>query len=338
MDTSAKRKHDASNGSRGPPHKRSRGGGAGKWQTPHHKARIEAMKGRSLEVGDTGVWVTCVRHKEMQAIDEMVAIFHEYGDKLYGIKSQESGEAVDEEEVEDIESSIKNELEGMTPANKPKHAAFEPMRTNLDCLLFMKTREPVDPIHVVREICKDAAATTSKTQWRSRFINKFTPITYTGKATEKGVDEVAKRVLRDHFQLKGDEGDQAPGKEGAAYSYAIRPSFRAHNTLKRTDVITQVAELIAPEHKVNLTTPDKVILIDIYQTFCGMSVVNGDWDAMKRYNLHELYLSAAKSEDNPEEAKGEPLEKLQETAEETPKEKTQEEPQEDPAGTEDATT
>ena len=66
-------------------------------------------------------------------------------------------------------------------------------------------------------------------------------------------------------------------------------------------------------HKVDLTTPDKVILVEIYtvcllcplllsrwrsafrmlthnlQAVCGISVVGGDWESHKRYNLAELY-------------------------------------------------
>ena len=30
------------------------------------------------------------------------------------------------------------------------------------------------------------------------------------------------------------------------------------------------------------------------QTFCGMSVVDGDWEAMKRFNVYELYEAALK--------------------------------------------
>lgn len=75
-------------------------------------------------------------------------------------------------------------------------------------------------------------------------------------------------------------------------------------------MINTVAGLINNDrHKVNLTSPDKVILIDIYQvstevqspsmtpertsnspqSVCGMSVVDGGWDELKRYNLTELY-------------------------------------------------
>ncbi|KAI1495657.1 hypothetical protein F5X99DRAFT_114396 [Biscogniauxia marginata] len=316
MDSSSKRKHDSSSGrTEGPKFKKRQGTAAGKWKTPHYRAKLEAMKGRHLEVGDMGIWTTCQRHKEQKAVDELVSICEEYGEKLYGIKPGGASEVADEGGDEgDIEASIKNEIEALKPANKPKDALFEPMRMNLDCLLFMRTRPPVDPIALVHEICKDASKAT---KWRSRFINKFTPITLTGKATEKGVEEVAREVLRKHFRLAGDEKDEDTGSEGEAYSYAIRPSFRAHNALKRDDVIKQVAGLIGPRHKVNLSTPDKVILIDIFQTFCGMSVVDGDWNALKKYNLHELYLSAAKdaskekasNEGSNEEPKEEPTEK-----------------------------
>ncbi|KAI1478570.1 hypothetical protein F4774DRAFT_385371 [Daldinia eschscholtzii] len=292
MDSSTKRKQPPSNGSDGRPVKKSKGGSNGRWQTPHQKAKLEAIKGRGLEVGDMGIWTTCVKGKERQALEEMMDLCEEYGEKLYGIKRQDPAEAKeDEEDDDDIEASIKKEVQEMKPASKPKGSTFEPMRMDLDCLLFIRTKTPVDPVALVQQICKDAKEVTEKSQRRSRFINRFTPITLTAKATEAGVEEVAKNVLAKHFQL-ADEDEQTEVPKAEAYSYAIRPSFRAHNTLKRDDVIKKVASLIAPRHKVNLTSPDKVILIDIYQTFCGMSVVDGDWDSLKRYNLHEIYLSA----------------------------------------------
>lgn len=48
------------------------GGSGGKWQTPHYKAKMDALKGRNIEVGDVGVWVTCMRGKERQAAAELV--------------------------------------------------------------------------------------------------------------------------------------------------------------------------------------------------------------------------------------------------------------------------
>jgi tRNA acetyltransferase TAN1 len=84
--------------------------------------------------------------------------------------------------------------------------------------------------------------------------------------------------------------------------------------LNRSQVIDKVAKMISTRHKVELKNPDKVIIIEIFQvrrrsepypflyhlltlcsqTFCGMSVVGHDWEAMKRYNIHELYSMASK--------------------------------------------
>jgi tRNA acetyltransferase TAN1 len=48
--------------------------------------------------------------------------------------------------------------------------------------------------------------------------------------------------------------------------FAIRPTIRNHGNLKRDVVINTIAGLINDDrHKVNLTSPDKVILVDVYQ-------------------------------------------------------------------------
>ncbi|KAK5625554.1 hypothetical protein RRF57_001270 [Xylaria bambusicola] len=299
------------------------GGNQGKWMTPSHKAKLAAIKGRTLEVGDMGFWVTCQRMKEMKAADEILSICEEYGQRLFGIESDATDKATEDDEPEDIEAAIEKELATMKSANKTKDSVFDLIRMNVDCVLFMRTRAPVDPLKLVREICKDAAVANDRKQLRSRFINKLTPITLTGKATEKGLEDVAKKVLPDHFRMADDETDTKDDGENDACSfkptlsqttsnqaqqYAIRPTLRAHSTLKRTEVIDKVANMISKRHKVDLKNPDKVIIIEIFQTFCGMSVVGEDWEAMKRYNIHELYSAALKSAADPgepEEAKEE---------------------------------
>ncbi|KAI0467278.1 hypothetical protein F4859DRAFT_273214 [Xylaria cf. heliscus] len=305
METNVKRKHDAS-GAQGSSLKRSKGGNQGKWMTPSHKAKLAAVRGRTLEVGDMGFWVTCQRQKEMRAADEILSICEDYGQKLFGISSgaNDATDATDEDhEPEDIEATIEKELAAMkNPASKPKDGPFDLLRMNVDCVLFVRTRAPVDPLVLVREICKDAAVAKDRSMWRSRFINKLTPITLTGKATEKGLEDVAGQVLAEHFQL-AESATETSDSEDRACSYAIRPTLRAHTTLKRTEVIDKVAKMISKRHNVDLKNPDKVIIIEVFQTFLGMSVVGKDWEAMKRYNLHELYSAASKSAADSEEPK-----------------------------------
>ncbi|KAI1130170.1 hypothetical protein F5Y10DRAFT_236377 [Nemania abortiva] len=302
METNGKRKHDAA-GAQGSSPKKSKRGNQGKWKTPSHKEKLAAIKGRSLEVGDMGFWVTCQRQKEMRAADEILSLCEDYGQKLFGIGPDVADDGPEDQEPEDVEAAIEKELAAMKPANKPKGAPFDLLKMSVDCVLFMRTRAPVDPVALVREICKDAATTKDPSQRRSRFINKLTPITLTGKATEKGLEDVARKVLSEHFRLAEDEAEGTADSGGNACSYAIRPTIRAHTTLKRNDVIDKVAKMISKQHKVDLSNPDKVIIIEIFQTFFGMSVVGKDWEAMKRYNIYELYGIASKSAAHPEKKK-----------------------------------
>ncbi|KAI1809476.1 hypothetical protein GGS20DRAFT_596324 [Poronia punctata] len=301
METNTKRKR---NPPAGAPHagvKRSKGGNQGKWKTPSHLAKLAAVKGRSLELGDMGFWVTCQRQKEMRAADEIISICDEYGLKLFGagICADEYGPV--DQDPEDIEAAIAKEVAALKPGTKLKDGPFDLLRMNVDCVLFMRTRAPVDPLLLVREICKDASAASDRSQWRSRFINKLTPISYTAKATEKGLEELAERILPEHFQLERREETEgmAGNDDNRACSYAIRPTIRAHTTLKREVIINKVANMISNRHKVELKSPDKVILIEVFQTFCGMCVVGSDWEAMRRYNIHELYSAASKRAVNP---------------------------------------
>ncbi|KAI1440113.1 hypothetical protein F5Y02DRAFT_363212 [Annulohypoxylon stygium] len=337
----SKRKHG---GPDNRPFKKSKGGANGRWQTPHHKAKLEALRAKGLEAGDVGLSTTCVKGKERQALEELMDICEQYGATLYNIPIPYTADPDLSDSEGDIEASIQKEVQSLKPSssttststnpNPSSSSPFEPIRLDLDCLLFMRTHSPVDPVALAHRICVDARDDVGKEKWtgrrRSRFLNRFTPVTASGKATEAGLVEVARKVLGEHFKLAeekveadgkdadgdggekeeseevggGDENEkkEGEGKDGKMgeeeekmYTYAIRPTFRAHNLLKRNDVITKVANMIDPRHKVNLTAPDKVILIDIYQSFCGMSVVDGDWDSLKRYNLHEIHMEALKA-------------------------------------------
>ncbi|ERT02776.1 hypothetical protein HMPREF1624_01078 [Sporothrix schenckii ATCC 58251] len=143
-----------------------------------------------------------------------------------------------------------------------------------------------------------------------RYLNRLTPITASGRATEKGVRHVALEVLWPWFKLslqpanslgeKDDDDSTSPiyaalkKMQGTAenkpdYTFAIRPSFRHHHELERRSVIDLVAALIDQNHhKVDLVNPDKIILIEIFRYTCGMSVVDGDWNSLRKYNLSEL--------------------------------------------------
>ncbi|UNI17351.1 hypothetical protein JDV02_003698 [Purpureocillium takamizusanense] len=277
------------------------GGNSGRWKTPHQNAKMaeKVDGGVALDVGDEGIWVTFARGMRAKAMREFKQLCEEYGETLYDIKPQSAAEVDEEEDAEeDIEASIKRELDAIKgdDSKKPKvRQIFSPVSSGIECLFFMKTMAPIKPGEFVLKICRDARDCPDPRQRKVKYINRLTPVFNTDKATEKGIIRVARSVLSPFFTLIPEEGVEAAEapqavSNGQACTYAIRHNVRNHVTFKSDEVIKSIAGLVDVRHKVNLGNPDKVILVEIFQLFCGISVVDGkEWEALKRYNMNALY-------------------------------------------------
>jgi tRNA acetyltransferase TAN1 len=66
--------------------------------------------------------------------------------------------------------------------------------------MFFKTRLPVEPVTFVEKICQDTAAGVQVQN--CRYVKRLTPITAIEKATVKGLEAVAKKVLAPYFHGK----------------------------------------------------------------------------------------------------------------------------------------
>lgn len=71
--------------------------------------------------------------------------------------------------------------------------------------------------------------------------------------------------------------------------FAIRPTMRNHSTMKRDDIIKQVASIVGTGHSVDLKNYDLLILVDVVKNVCGVCVVDAEYDRLKRYNLQEIF-------------------------------------------------
>ncbi|KAJ3499782.1 hypothetical protein NLG97_g44 [Lecanicillium saksenae] len=293
-----------------PAHKRSKGSTAGKWKTPQQKAKMAGRieMGSSLDVGDEGIWVTYARGMNTRAFKEFSELCDEYGQSMYGIpkpsdEDEKKGEGDDEDL--DIEASIEKELAAMKAPRKPvaNKGVFRPINAGIECVFFMKTLKPVEPDALVRKMCEDARNCPDPRERKCKYINRLTPVFNTEKATEKGIERVARQVLKPYFELVPEtEGcatnttseettaTKTTNSAGEPFTYAIRHNIRNHTAFKSDEVIKRIAGLVDIKHKVNLSNADKVILVEIFQLFCSISVVDGaQWEELKRYNMNSLY-------------------------------------------------
>jgi tRNA acetyltransferase TAN1 len=107
--------------------------------------------------------------------------------------------------------------------------------------------------------------------------------------------------------------------------------------MKRMEIIQKVASIVGPGHQVDLKNPDVYILVEIYtvsksdhsyhvfhtqlvQSICGISVVPNDYEALKRYNLAEIFEPSPKEQPKKkiEAPKEQPVETVNDKLDEKP--------------------
>lgn len=259
-----------------PAHEGKRQRQTGKWKA--HKTNSSSnvsISASGIHSDDAGIFVSCDKGHENKCIRELNDLLPQYFDPKAGDSADGNADnATNASDNDDVEKSIAKELEAMKPSDSAKALTF--VKLDIPCVTFVKTGNWLDPVSLVHSICKDALAKPD--QQRSRFIKRMTPMTLMRKTLGNGLEQVCQSVLPPHFHF------EAPSKK-----YAIRPTIRNNNILKRDDVIKTVASAVGDQHTVDLTNYDLLILVDVYRNVCGMSVVGNDYESLKKFNLAEIY-------------------------------------------------
>ncbi|EFQ98125.1 THUMP domain-containing protein [Nannizzia gypsea CBS 118893] len=254
----------------------------GQWKG-HDKRKSNSKE--KLASGDSGIFVSCDRGREGKCSAEILDLLSQEVPSVDPDQKNDSTGDENENDEVDIEEQIKREVELMQP--KRSKAPFRLVSLDVPCLIFVKSSNTLNPVDIVHRLCIDAR--THPERKRSRWVKRLTPITSMRKILGGGLEELARDVLKPHFHSGG-----PPRK------YAIRPTIRNNTDCQRDSVIKLIAGIVGSEHSVDLKNYDLLILVDVIQTMCGMSVVEGDYDELKRYNLSEIYSPTPRPEVKPE--------------------------------------
>ena len=65
--------------------------------------------------------------------------------------------------------------------------------------------------------------------------------------------------------------------------YRIELRTRSHNTLKRDFVIQKVVDSISAPHRIDLSNPDRWLIVEIFKGVVGVAVVS-TYDKYRKYN------------------------------------------------------
>ncbi|KAK7202890.1 hypothetical protein BZA70DRAFT_284238 [Myxozyma melibiosi] len=257
------------------------------------KAMYYKTASSTIHPGTSGIFATCNRHKERQCTQELIELFNDEAEKQYNTTEGEASDDDADEDNDDIEASLAKELDSFKAKKADKVKLFTPLDLGCECVIFFRTKKPVDPVSFVHKICSEALTSGTKS---TRYTLRLSPVSLTASANEDELKKLALKVLEPHFHAK----DQKPLK------FAIRPTSRNHTTLDRDQIIKIVASAVGNQHKVDLTNYDKLILVEAFKNIIGISVVDGDFEKLKRYNLQQIFESKSLESEN---SKDEPTEK-----------------------------
>ncbi|PFH48748.1 hypothetical protein AMATHDRAFT_149123 [Amanita thiersii Skay4041] len=229
-------------------------------------------------VDGPGVWASCIKGKEKGTVGELYDLFESLAEELWPVENPQDDETTkadaspnDQGDLS-LEEKIANEV---STIKKPKRGSrFVNCQTNTQCVVFISCKPPVDPVELVLQHVKNVKETGIA---RTRYTHRLVPVSDTCVANPPEIQSLCQRVFEPFFSKNPDK----------KYTYKIELRVRNHTTMQRMDLIQTIALCVPQGHTVSLTEPDIFILVEVFKSTCGVSVVE-DYYKLAKFNVVEL--------------------------------------------------
>ncbi|BBN15580.1 tRNA acetyltransferase TAN1 [Marchantia polymorpha subsp. ruderalis] len=200
---------------------------------------------------------------------------------------QPKGSAAATKTVKDASRSFDELLaDELSELRDKKKARFVGYETGCNGVIFVRMHvkkgvvESKGPMELAEAIVRDAASTK---QSKTRHCMRLLPVELTCYASTAEMLKVAEPLIQRHFPA-----DQPSIK------FAVVCEARANTNLKKMDFINAIAKLVPEPHSVDLSNPQKTILVQVVKTACAIGVVQ-DFKELAKYNLRQLTTPDVKS-------------------------------------------
>ncbi|PPD75930.1 hypothetical protein GOBAR_DD27150 [Gossypium barbadense] len=137
----------------------------------------------------------------------------------------------------------------------------------------MRKRDGVpSPKDIVQHMMTSAASTR-----KHMFILRVLPVEVACYYSEEEITRAMKPLIEQYFPVE----TQNPRK------FAVLYEARANSGIERMKIINSVAKSVPAPHKVDLSNPDRTIVVEIVKTICLIGVVE-KYKELAKYNLRQL--------------------------------------------------
>ncbi|KAM7277751.1 hypothetical protein ACFE04_004885 [Oxalis oulophora] len=177
-------------------------------------------------------------------------------------------------EEKSIDKLIEDELKELGDKTKRR---FSKLDSGCNGVVFVQMRKrdgdpgPKD----IAQFMMTSAASTKKHM--SRFILRVLPVEVSCYASEEEVSRAIKPLIEQNF----------PTETENPHKFAVLCEARSNTGLDKAKIINVVAKSVPAPHKVDLTNPDKTIIVQIVKTVCLIGIVE-KYKELAKFNLRQL--------------------------------------------------
>ncbi|KAK0604683.1 hypothetical protein LWI29_018187 [Acer saccharum] len=188
----------------------------------------------------------------------------------------DSSKCVTNEKLEEksIDKLIEAELKELGDKNKRRFLNLDAGCNGVGFVQMRKRDGDPGPKDIVQHMMTSSASTKKPV---SRFILRVLPIEVSCYASEEEISRAIKPLVAQYFPVE----TQTPQK------FAVLYEARANTGIDRMKIINSVAKSVPAPHKVDLSNPDKTIVVEIVKTVCMIGVVER-YKELAKYNLRQL--------------------------------------------------
>lgn len=187
--------------------------------------------------GTAAVMCTCNSREDKRAVEEAVDLLEEYVDKLWPRPD------ADYDTVEAFQASRRVVARDL----------------QVQGLIYV-TLKDLDPVRLVQAIVDEVKAPTNMPV--PRLLVRFMPLSVVCYASVDDVRTAAKPLVDAVF-------------DGEPRTYAVSLKRRNNSDFPRQDAIDALALLVSDKHTVDLVNPQITILVEVFKSIAGISVIPG---------------------------------------------------------------